>query len=91
MAALVKIVSEEDWKVITKYLKGEEGVVLIPQHIYNEKALFGGWDGTVVDYDFGGEPDVYLDLIESVDHIFWDSMGLCQGIEEESDAIDNSI
>lgn len=67
MGAVVKVVTEEDMLVLEKYLI-EEGVVLISDKI--AKQLPEVTDGMVIDYDFGGDPDVMVDVIRDNTHYF---------------------
>lgn len=67
MAKIAKV-PENEWAVIKKHLD-DPGVVLIPEHVYDQlkptqKARLDEIleDGHA-DYDFGGEPTVYVDLV----------------------------
>ena len=68
--AILKIVPEEDYKVLMEYLS-EPSVVLLPESVLakfspdvQRKFRRMEQEGQV-DYDFGGEPDVYVDVIRS--------------------------
>lgn len=79
--AKFKMVPDDDLSVITKYLGGESGVVLIPmslsatlgakeaQDVLNSGAL--GFDAP---YDFGGEPDILVDIVTNVHHFSLDAL-----------------
>lgn len=68
----IKIVPKEDMEVLKKYW-GYPGVVLIPE------TVFAGLPAPVqeqlserpeVDYDFGGESDIMVDVVLDKDHYF---------------------
>lgn len=69
-----RIVPSEDYKVLIEYLS-DPGVVLLPESVLAEftpdiQRKFRQMNENVeVDYDFGGEPDVYVDII-SGDHCY---------------------
>lgn len=72
--SVFRIVPPEDYKVLIKYL-GDPGVVLLSESVLAEftpdiqrKFRQMDEDGET-DYDFGGEPDVYVDIIRS-DHCY---------------------
>lgn len=78
MSAFVKKVSPEDWAVIQRLVAQggfNSGVVLIPESvmaglpedIQEEIELMDGYaDG----YDFGGEADIFVDVVLSPEHQF---------------------
>ena len=68
--AILKIVPEKDYKVLMEYLS-EPSVVLLPESVLagfspeaQRKFRQMAQDGQV-DYDFGGDPEVYVDVIRS--------------------------
>lgn len=72
--AIVKIVKEEDWKIVKEYLKGT-GVILIPETVLDEcfsaelSAAIKEKDGDVLDYDYGDDdPDFYVDVADFPAH-----------------------
>ena len=72
--ATIKVVPKKDWDVLRKYLYADEGkaVVLIPEEKLNnfppEQAhVLREVDGQSVFYDFGGEPDFFIDVINGTD------------------------
>ena len=71
--AIVKIVKEEDWKIVKEYLKGA-GVILIPETVLDEcfsaelSAAIKEKDGDVLYYDYGGDPDFYVDVADFPEH-----------------------
>lgn len=76
MSALVHVITEKDLSVILKY-RDAEGVVLISQSIAVsvEEKLGRPIDGEYLDdYDFGGEPDKYVDLVLDPNHFVIDKM-----------------
>lgn len=71
------IVPKQDYEVIRKYLFNGAGMstILVPEDVLNEPDFpketankLRALDGQEVNYDFGGEPDVYLDIVTSKDH-----------------------
>lgn len=68
--AILKIVPEKDYQVLMEYLS-DSGVVLLPESVLMEfspdvqrKFRCMDLEGQI-DYDFGGDPDVYVDVIRS--------------------------
>ena len=68
--AILKIVPEEDYKVLMEYLS-EPSVVLLPESVLakfspdvQRKFRRMEQEGQG-DYDFGGDPEVYLDVIRN--------------------------
>lgn len=62
----LKIVPQNEWEIIKKYLT-VEGVVLIPENIAKEVKC-EGFDEEVIDYDFGGDADCWVDIVLNKDH-----------------------
>jgi hypothetical protein len=65
----IHFVPEKDLEVIKKYMTAE-GVVLIPEHlkeICNEEHI----DKMTGEYDFGGQADIWLEVITKPDHYFF--------------------
>ena len=85
MAKLV-IIPEEDYNVVKKYLPSSgfpDSVVLVPETVIKDSdfpaetaAKLRELDGQPVDYDFGGEADVFVDIITDKDHYALASLGL---------------
>lgn len=72
---MFKIVSKEDWNVLKKYL-GNNGIVLLPEDVletFSEeeqeiaRAEASGQTNRLEDYDFGGEAEVFVDIIHNRD------------------------
>ena len=68
--AILKIVPEEIYQLLMEYLS-DPGVVLLPESVLADfspeiqrKFRRMVQEGQV-DYDFGGDPDVYVDVIRS--------------------------
>lgn len=68
-----KIIPPEDYEVLRKYLADAQGVVLIPESFLRTLPVSAQTKcqelanvGTI-SYDFGGEPDVYVDIIQDMD------------------------
>ena len=68
--AILKIVPEEVYQVLMEYLSDSD-VVLLPESVLAEfspeiQRKFRRMDQEgQIDYDFGGDPDVYVDVIKS--------------------------
>lgn len=71
------VVPKKDYEVIRKYLFASSGMstILVPEEVLekpdfpeetaNKLRALGGQE---VNYDFGGEPDIYLDVVTSKEH-----------------------
>ena len=77
--AIVKIVPKEDWKILRKYINGgifTSGMVLVPEKVYEKeddgevKQFLQAINGKAIDYDFGGDADVWVDVILESSHTF---------------------
>ena len=75
------IVPEEDYKIISKYLVDVDGAVLVPESVLSDPDFpaeaaeeVRHRDGKEIDYDFGGEPDISVDIITSKDHFALDAI-----------------
>lgn len=85
MAKLI-IIPEEDYNVVKKYLPSggfPDSVVLAPERVINDSnfpaetaAKLKELDGQPIDYDFGGEADLFVDVITNKDHYALASLGL---------------
>ena len=68
------IVPTEDWEVLRNYIGTGESVVLVPQHVYDgfTPVLRNAIDYLypAEEYDFCGEPDVYVDVVYNDEHCF---------------------
>lgn len=79
MGTRIKVVPEEHWDILKQYLN-HDAVVLVRESVLetldNEaqaNALRNG-EPFIMDYDFGGEADVWVDLVEDADHMAWGYM-----------------
>ena len=88
------IIPEEDYKVLKKYIPNCSGssLVFVPEPVINDPDFpkemakkLRKLDGKAVDYDYGGEPDVYLDVITSKEHYALSSLVQDQAYEEFGD------
>ena len=71
MSAFVHVMSDTDYSVIQKYLD-EEGVVLVSRSMADRLVEECGSpvDGLYLEgYDFGGDPDVWVDIVSSEEHM----------------------
>ena len=68
--AILKIVPDKDYQVLMEYLSDSD-VVLLPESVLADfspeiQRKFRRMDQEgQIDYDFGGDPDVYVDVIRS--------------------------
>lgn len=72
MAAIVRIISQQDWPVIRAFLDSlEEGAIVISPYMHRQMiddGLKPKHGRRLLDYDFGGEPDIMLDVVHDLDH-----------------------
>ena len=74
MAAYVVVVRDEnEWEIISRVL-GElrqGGIIIPPEKVEHLDENFPGWEDhldTFIDYDFGGEPDIAIDIARAGNH-----------------------
>lgn len=71
MAAYIVRPSEQEWKVVSKILSEcGEGAIIIPpsmQQWLKEQGITAR-AGSLVDYDFGGEADISVDVMNTPEH-----------------------
>lgn len=75
MAAVVRMVPREDWEVLKKYLADTEGCVLLSGSVLEglpkeQREQLQRVDNCVIEYDYGGEADVWVDMVQSPDAYF---------------------
>lgn len=88
--AQLKIVPKEDWEVLSKYMNRGADVVLVPA-----EALLNGSMGSMaskvrdlegyVDYNFGGDPDIRVDILDEFPSFQASELGLGGFDDEEAD------
>lgn len=68
----LRIVPKKDWEIVREYLYSDYdgAVVLVPEEKLEEfpeeqAKAFRSRDCDYVDYDFGGEPDFYIDVVNA--------------------------
>lgn len=71
MSAYLRVIPDEDFEILQRYLEDDNGVVLIQSStaatMFGEQAdELDGLD--LMDYNFGGEADVWVDIIDSPSH-----------------------
>lgn len=81
------IVPKEDMEVVRKYLRFKydsgctaDAVVLIDENILSslpeeQASCIKKIDGMYANYKFYGEADMWVDIVDSTDHIFLDWLG----------------
>lgn len=63
----VRVPSEKEWKILMEYLQGS--VILVsPQFAEKLRDKSQELDGLCLSYDFGGEPDIVVDVVTSEQH-----------------------
>ena len=72
--AQLKIVPKEDWKVLSKFLNGSMGSMAS-----KVRDLEG-----YVDYNFGGDPDIRVDILDEFPSFQASELGL-GGFDDEED------
>lgn len=70
MAAFLKFPTEKEWEVLVRFLNNE-GCIIVPPDVAMEISSARGsnitdqreeWVNKLIEYDFGGEPDVWVDI-----------------------------
>lgn len=77
MAVYVKVVPEKDWNIIKEYLDGEAGYVLIPESVAKQldqekQNQLAELTESPLSYDFGGDADVWVDVVHSPTAYFFE-------------------
>jgi len=75
MSAYVHVVPDEDFEILDKYLA--EGAVLIRQSVADEIKNKTGEDPDDLyldEYDFGGDADVWFDVVSSQHHMAYSAI-----------------
>jgi len=72
MAANIIVPTKKQWQILSPILAelGEGGVIVAPdvvEELNNEGIKLEGYDP---DYDFGGDSDIWLDVVYDTDHHF---------------------
>ena len=92
MSAYVHVVPDAEYEILQKYL--DEGAVLVRQSVADEiKEKTGeGPAGLYLDgYDFGGEADVWIDVVRDKNHMAYDAIirEIARDQSEDSEADDS--
>ena len=84
----VRFVKPEDAATLHKYLDDGKytGLVLIFPSARKFAEEQGITDGLPVDYDFGGNADVWTEIVDDEDHYFFSSVDLKGEAKDEPDA-----
>lgn len=70
MAAFLKFPTEKEWEVLVKFL-ANDGCIIVPPDVAMEISSARGsnitdqqekWHGARIEYDFGGEADIWVDI-----------------------------
>lgn len=70
MAAKVKFVKKEHAGLLRDYLDSD-GVTLVFPEVQGIAKVKGLVDGQTIEYDFGGEADVFVDKVADSDHFIF--------------------
>ena len=88
--AKLKIVPEKDWKILREYLYADDGgaVVLVPENSLEKfpkssAQKLQDHDGDFLDYTFGGEPDIVLDIVTDPQSYAGEAILACCNEEDE--------
>lgn len=88
--ATLKIVPKEHWEILREYLCDDDGgaPVLVPEDnlkVFSEKnaTILREHNGKFIEYDFGGEPDIILDIIRTPDSYAGRTVMACLTGEED--------
>ena len=92
LSAYVHVVPDAEYEILQKYL--DEGVVLVRQSVADEIKEKTGKSpaGLYLDrYDFGGEADVWIDVVRDKSHMAYDAIvcEIASEQREDSDADDS--
>lgn len=76
---IMRIVPKEHWDILQEYLTVSGGVVLIQEDVLGtlsdeQKTFLFENDGSDIDYDFGGDADIWVESVITKDHYFFGSM-----------------
>lgn len=88
--ARLKIVPKKDWDVLTKDIDKGADVLLIPAEVIANGSLGDAvpkllaMEG-IIDYDFGGEPDVRINILDEYPSFHAVILGLGRFDDEEGD------
>ena len=74
MATEIKYVKPKDVKILNEYFDGSQGITLIFPDAQKKAKELGLEDGEWVEYDFGGDADVWLDLAYDEDHLIFQNL-----------------
>lgn len=88
MAAVLVMPTTREWKIIKPFLdKLQDGAIVVSPEISKEltqKALEKTGiklnPGDIIEYEFGGDPDICVDVVESLDHL---AVDLLTGEDDE--------
>ena len=88
MGAYIVRVEKEHWPILQRYLNTlQEGGILVAPHIAEQIEADTGEsfpDGELLeDYNYGGEADLYIDVVHRMDH--WSIPLILKHIEEDED------
>ena len=88
--ATLKIVPKKDWEILREYLYADNGgaVVLVPESSlkkFPESSVqkLQDHDGDFLDYAFGGEPDIVLDIVTDPQSYVGEAVLACCNEESE--------
>ncbi len=70
MAAYLKFPTEKEWEVLSRFLDNEGCIIISPSAAIQLSNEFGSnwtdfaqqYEDRLIDYDFGGEPDILVDI-----------------------------
>lgn len=77
--ATMRIVPKEHWDILQEYLAAPCDVVLIQEDVLDtlseeRKTFLQENDGSYIDYNFGGDADLWVESVITKDHYFFSSV-----------------
>ena len=94
MSAILVVPTDEEWEVLSGFLSKveQEGIIIAPaaqQELANRfetsRDEIASLDKTLVEYDFGGEADVWLDTMFEIGHTATHAVLTKLGVEFDDD------
>jgi hypothetical protein len=90
-ANVVTIRDEQEWKIIGDFLSElEEGGIVVPPHVAKalDQKLGTDWEHRIdckyMEYDYGGDPDILIDLLHDIELGQMGAEAIIQNFEENA-------
>lgn len=87
--ACIRIVPEEHWKIINEYIEGLGALVLVPENQLEklpkeQQEMIRDADSHGIDYNFGGDAEVWIDVLRPSNYCADNIIGLLNRQKEPS-------